>query len=77
MERTVDELMALAWALGRDHGIAHPGREYPLSGEWAGESATELLFGPLGWDGDDERYLLEADLLDEFEAGYWSVQHGG
>lgn len=68
---TLDERLAIAKDRGRERGAVDFSTGYrndaPLSGEWAGESITEIL-GDLfdeDYDGEDVQWLC-----DEYEAGY-------
>ncbi len=58
-------LLMAARSAGKDWRIAVGEREYPLSGEWAGESIPHI----------SEKYdldLFDTELADQFELGFFN-----
>lgn len=55
-----------AYKAGADHLVAYGYRDAPLSGEWAGESMTELSL-EYGID------LHDPDIADLFEQGFFAT----
>ena len=55
-----------AYRAGRDHFDRFGYREYPLSGEWAGESMTEL-------SADYSLDLFDDDIATLFEEGFYAA----
>ena len=65
-----------AYRAGVDYAQLHAPyfRENPLSGEWAGESMSEIAYAyGLSTDEDEVSGTLAYDWADDFEAGYFSV----
>jgi hypothetical protein len=86
MTITLNGLTAIARVRGEHRGEADKEHGFfndaPLSGEWAGESANELL-GDLFRTAEvlakdsDESYWLIQDICDAYESGYSEGWHKG
>jgi hypothetical protein len=75
--RTIyDEARFRGWQRGRaERDEAYEPSDSPLSGEWAGESFSELLGDLVGERCPDEmtEYELISELCDEYERGYFDA----